>query len=235
MQQRAGDDVLTEHLDGPFGEHAQDRRAVELVGRLGLAPRARCRRAGDAVARRVDEYDDRVAGGVGGRDHQQRGGVRELVVDRDRDLAPGQPVVLEPGRGSLRERRAHLVERRRDEQVAADDPRDEHLLLLRRTAADQGEQPADQRLAEGQVERAGADLAHEHSHLGESETLAAVPGRSGQPQQPGLGTGGPAGADLLGALLDHVGEHRTDLPARGIAGESPATSSLMRALSRVKL
>ncbi len=126
-------------------------------------------------------------------------------------LRPVSRSSVEPGRGTLRQCHPHLVDGRGDEQVPADDPRDEQLHLVRRTATGQGEQPADERLAKGQVERAGTSLAHEYAELGQPQVLAAVLLRSGQPQQPGFGTSCPARPDVLGSLLDHVGEHRPDL------------------------
>ncbi len=153
------------------------------------------------------------------------------VVRPGSDANVGTPIFcpvsrssLETGPGPRRQRPTGLVQGRSDEQRAGGDLRDERLLLLRRTAAGEGQQAAEQRLAEGQVTRAGAELADEHPDLGEAEALAAVRLGRGQAEQSGLGTGGPAGLDLLGPLVEDVGEHRADLDRHVVAHAGPFTS-----------
>ena len=134
--------------------------------------------------------------------------------------------------GLLGERDAHLVEGRRDEQVAGDDPRDEDLLLLRRAGAGQRQQAADQGLAEGQVERAGADLADEYGDLGQAQSLPAVLGRCGQAEQPRLGAGLPALADPSGPFsttsvrTERISSTTSSLIGAPITAETVTCSSL---------
>ena len=144
-------------------------------------------------------------------DDEQGGAVGEVVVHRDRELAPGDALALEPGRWLGGQRHPDLVESRGHEQVAGDDPRHEDLLLLRRTGRRERQQPAHQGLPDWQVERARSHLAHEDRDLGEPEALPAVLRRRGETEQPGLRAGGPAGLDLGRPLVEHVGEHRADL------------------------
>ena len=210
LEEESGHGVAAQDPGRVVSEHSEHGCRVEVVRRLGAPARRRGVRAGDAFAGRVDQ-GDRWSVGSGGGDDQQGGAVGEVVVHRDRELAAGDGVPLETRRRPDGQCHPDLVERRGDEQVADDDTRDEDLLLLGGAGQRQWQQPADQGLAHRQVERPGSHLAHEDGDLGEPETLATVVRRRRQPQQPGLGAGGPARLDLGRTLVEHVGEHRPDL------------------------